>query len=223
MICPHCSVAIHADWAEGRINLPHPARRDWRYESAVCPDCDNAIIVLVELRWLDDEQRLIQGPRFLVYPHSPASPRIDIDAAVPDPFTSDYTEARNVLEISSKASAALARRVLQGILTDQGYRSNNLAQQIDAVLDENDPMKVLPSHIRETIDAVRHFGNFAAHPITEVTSLQIVDVEPEEAEWCLEIIEALFDHYYVTPARARERRDQLNQKLAQAGKKPAKS
>ena len=139
------------------------------------------------------------------------------------PFRSDYTEACNVLEISTKASAALARRVLQGILTDQGYKSKNLAQQIDAVLDENDPVKVLPSHIRDTMDAVRHFGNFAAHPITEATSLQIIDVEPEEAEWCLEIIEALFDHYYVTPARARERRDQLNQKLAQAGKKPAKS
>ena len=117
----------------------------------------------------------------------------------------------------------LSRRVLQGILTDQGYASRNLEKQIDSVLVENDPKKVLSDHIRGTIDAVRHFGNFAAHPITEVTSLQIIDVEPEEAEWCLEIIEALFDHYYVTPARARERREQLNQNLAQAGRKPARS
>ena len=73
------------------------------------------------------------------------------------------------------------------------------------------------------MDAVRHFGNFAAHPITELTGLQVIDVEAEEAEWCLEIIEALFDHYYITPARARQRRDRLNQKLAQAGRKPAKS
>ena len=73
------------------------------------------------------------------------------------------------------------------------------------------------------MEAVRHFGNFAAHPITEVTGLQVIDVEAEEAEWCLEIIEALFDHYYITPARARQRRDRLNKKLAQAGRKPAKS
>ena len=97
------------------------------------------------------------------------------------------------------------------------------AKQTDSVLDEDDLKKVLPGHIRETIDAVRHFGNFAAHPITEVTSLQVIEVEPQEAEWYLEIIEALFDHYYVTPARARERRDQLNQKLAQVGRKPAKA
>ena len=223
MNCPHCTVSFHAEWTENRIDLKHLARRGWLYQSAVCPNCANAIIMLVELKWLDDEQTLVKGPPVLAYPHSLVRPPIDIDAAVPGLFRIDYIEACDVLGISTKASAALSRRVLQGILTDQGYKSNNLAQQVDAVLDENDPMKVLPSHIRETIDAVRHFGNFAAHPITEVTSLQIVDVEPEEAEWCLEIIEALFDHYYVTPARAQERREQLNQKLAQAGKKPAKS
>lgn len=141
---------------------------------------------------------------------------------MPKAFRADYAEACDVLEISAKASAALSRRVL-GILTYQGYESKNLARQIDSVLDEDDPKKMLPGHMRETIDAVRHFGYFATHPITEVTNLQVIDVDPEEAEWCLEIIEALFDHYYVAPARARERLEQLNQKLAQAGRKPAKS
>ena len=141
---------------------------------------------------------------------------------VPDSFKADYVEACNVLLVSPKASAALSRRVLQGILKDNGYQSSNLAKQIDAVLAESDPNKVLPQTIRETIDAVRNFGNFAAHPITEVTSLQVIDVEPEEAEWCLEIIEAIFDHYYVTPAKVAEKRKQLNQKLSQTGKPPAK-
>ena len=149
--------------------------------------------------------------------------RAPVDEAVPESFRSDYVEACNVQGVSPKASAALARRVLQGILTAQGYESTNLAQQIESVLKEDDPKKALPGHIRETVDAVRHFGNFAAHPITELTSLQVIEVEPEEAEWCLEIIETLFDHYYATPARAQKRREQLNQKLAQAGKKPAKS
>ena len=80
--------------------------------------------------------------------------------------------------------------------------------------------RVLPSHIRDMIDAVR---NFAAHSITDITSLLVIDVDPEEADWCLEIIEALVDHCCVTPARAHKRRKQLNQKLVKVGKDPPKT
>ena len=193
------------------------------YQSAVCPDCNNAIIRLVELQWLGDEQRFVRRRRFLAYPQSLANSNIEVDTAVPDRYRLDYIEAHEVLGISTKASAALSRRVLQSILLDQGYESTNLYQQIGLVLAEKDTSKILPSHIRNTIDAVRNFGNFAAHPITELSSLQVIDVEPEEAEWCLEIIDALFDHYYVTPSRALEKRAKLDEKLAKAGKKPART
>ena len=116
------------------------------------------------------------------------SKRMPLDKTVPEPFSADYTEACEVLAISAKSAAALARCVLQGILIEQGYESKNLGQQIEPVLDENDPKKMLPGHIRETIDAVRHFANFAAHPITEATSLQVIEVESQEAKWCGEII-----------------------------------
>ncbi len=39
----------------------------------------------------------------------------------------------------------------------------------------------------------------------------LVDVEPWEAEWCLEIVEALFDHVFVLPAKNRERLERLGQ------------
>jgi len=38
----------------------------------------------------------------------------------------------------------------------------------------------------ESIDAIRNFGNFAAHPLTDQTTPRILDVEPEEADWCLQ-------------------------------------
>ena len=72
------------------------------------------------------------------------------------------------------------------------------------------------------MDAIRNFGNFSAHPITDVTTLQIIDVQPEEAEWCLEIISDLFEHYYVKPAIDSQKLADLNQKLANAGKPPTK-
>lgn len=221
MTCPHCSVAIHAEWEEVSLDLPADEFSKWVCRTAVCPACREPIIRVVQLTWIPHPEGYAKGKEFQAFPRT--SNRAPLDEAVPELFSADYTEACEVLAISPKASAALSRRVLQGILDDQGYKSRNLAQQIKSVLADDDTRRVLPDHIKETMDAVRHFGNFAAHPITELTSLQVIDVEPEEAEWCLEIIEALFDHYYVTPVRARERLEQLNQKLDQAGKKPAKS
>ncbi|WP_197462350.1 MULTISPECIES: DUF4145 domain-containing protein [unclassified Erythrobacter] len=128
-----------------------------------------------------------------------------------------------VLQLSPKASAALSRRCLQSILASHGYASRNLVDQITSAIDEPDASKSLPTAIRENIDAIRNFGNFSAHPITDRTSLQVVDVEEGEAEWCLEILRDLFDHYYVAPAKSAARRASLGSKLAGAGKPAMKS
>jgi Domain of unknown function (DUF4145) len=74
-----------------------------------------------------------------------------------------------------------------------------------------------------TVDAIRNFGNFSAHPVTDLTTLQIIDVEAEEAEWCLETIEEMFQHFYVRPAQAKARKAALDLKLAAAGKPPSKN
>lgn len=50
----------------------------------------------------------------------------------------------------------------------------------------------------------------------------MIDVEPHEAEWCLEIIEELFDHFYVGPAVTKAKKAALDAKLAAAGKPPSK-
>src|SRR5271169_5669088 len=69
-------------------------------------------------------------------------------------------------------------------------------------------------------DAIRNFGNFAAQKITDQTSLQVIDVEPTEAEYCLDVLDSVFDHYYVRPAQAKRVKDALNVKLAAAKKPP---
>jgi hypothetical protein len=55
------------------------------------------------------------------------------------------------------------------------------------LLNETDPSKALPHKLRETVDAIRKFGSRSAHPIDDKTTLQVIDVEPHEAEWCVEI------------------------------------
>lgn len=80
----------------------------------------------------------------------------------------------------------------------------------------------LPSPIAENIDAVRNIGNFAAHPSKSTSTGEIVPVEPHEAEWNLDVLESLFDFYFVQPARAKAKRDALNKKLQDANRPPMK-
>jgi hypothetical protein len=147
--------------------------------------------------------------------HPKAVSRSPIPSEVPKEFATDYAEACLVQADSEKASAALSRRCLQHLLRGKaGIIEGALAGEIQRVLDS----KQLPTHLAEDLDAVRNIGNFAAHPLKSTSTGEIVEVGPEEAEWSLNVLEQLFDFYFVQPARAKARRDALNTKLQGAGK-----
>jgi hypothetical protein len=151
--------------------------------------------------------------------HPKTTTRKPLSHEVPSDFSDDYKEACLVLADSEKASAALSRRCLQHLLRSKaGVKPSDLASEIQEALDS----KQLPSHLADAIDAVRNIGNFAAHPIKSKQSGEIVEVEPGEAEWCLDTLEGLFDFYFVQPALLKKKRNDLNAKLAAAGKPPVK-
>jgi Domain of unknown function (DUF4145) len=225
MKCPHCSIHFHDNWFvdyfdRDRSYLTTKAVTDgqnayWAYRSAFCPGCKDYTIEVALAR---DRQAVIAWRQ--IYPIG--ANRGPVPAEVPQLIARDYVEACNVLPISAKASAALSRRCLQNMLHDAGYRDRDLAREIDQLLDEPDPRKALPHRLRETVDAIRNFGNFSAHPIDDKTTLQVIEVEPHEAEWCLEVIEELFEHFYVGPAMAAAKKAALDAKLAAGGKQPSK-
>jgi hypothetical protein len=145
--------------------------------------------------------------------------RSPIPPEVPREIAEDYKEACAVLADSPKASAALSRRSLQLLLRSvAGIKPGDLSSEIQQVLDS----KTLPTSVAENVDAIRNIGNFAAHPTKSTSTGEIVPVEPEEAEWNLDVLESLFDVYYVQPARAKAKRDALNKKLQDAKKPPMK-
>lgn len=160
---------------------------------------------------------LHNGQQFMVFPrgaHRPPAP-----PEVPEAVGQDYNEACLVFDDSPQASAALSRRCLQHLLVERRVsKSENLSTAIDDALSVHPP-----THIAENLDAVRNIGNFAAHPQKCKNSGEILPVEPHEAEWNLDVLEMLFDFYYVQPARSAARRDALNKKLEEAGKKPIKA
>lgn len=214
-VCPHCQLGFKAP-ANVATLAELAANLDWRVAYQVCTDCDGIILDLVLVR------KTIQGPpkieaRHRVWPKG--SGRAPAPPEVPPDIAQDYTEACLVLNDSAKAAAALGRRCLQHVLrTAAGVKHGDLAKEIQQVLDEG----TLPSHIAESIDAVRNVGNFAAHPIKGEQSGEILPVEPGEAEWTLDVLELLFDFYFVQPARTQVKRAALDAKLAEAGKPPMK-
>jgi hypothetical protein len=211
MKCPHCTVSIHPSWSVNNI-LKDNTGTPWRVRIMTCPDCRLDILTL--------SNTSVATPSRQIYPEG--SNRGAVPADVPKLIAADYNEAAIVLPSSAKASAALSRRCAQAVLRQAGYTQRDLSVQIDAVLGETDPAKAIPTGLRSTLDIIRNLGNFAAHTINDQTTLQIIDVEPEEAEYCLDVLDALFDHYYVKPAEANRRKVALNDKLKAAGKPPVK-
>ena len=113
----------------------------------------------------------------------------------------------------------MSRRCLQNILRKKaGIKEKDLHAEIEEAIKS----KIFPAHISEVLDAIRNFGNFSAHPIEDKQTGAIIDVEEGESEWLLDIIEELFDFYYVQPERVQKRKKALNDKLAKAGKPPMK-
>lgn len=210
MKCPHCLKSYHSKPANNYIGND----KDWNWSVIFekCPSCDKLIIKLEYFGLTGGGAK-----SFLVYPK--AISRTPLSQDVPEGFAKDYKEACLVIADSPKASAALSRRCLQNILREKaGVKRSDLSREIDDVLSS----KQLPSYLAEGIDAVRNIGNFATHPIKSTNTGEIVDVEPGEAEWLLDMLEGLFDFYFVQPAELQRKRDALNKKLAETGKPPMK-
>jgi hypothetical protein len=218
MHCGHCSADYHPETSKRTIGKD----ADWVWEAQweSCPRCGKFNIRLANGPATPDnpnQMLFVHGSR-TVYPRDGVS-RKGAAAAVPPGLAEDYNQACLVLGDSPKASAALGRRALQIILRDHAkVKPQDLSKEIDEVL----AAKQLPSHLANDVDAIRHIGNFAAHPIKSTSSGEIVDVEPGEAEWQLDVLVGLFDFYFVGPAESNRKREAFDKKLADAGKPPLK-
>ena len=224
MICPHCRIAFHDSPVVKRFS--EDSEGQWAIRSRVCPTCQKTIVQL-EL-YLQSGGSSSGGVSVKNYYETPSkslllwpkgSTRPPCPVEVPGLFAEDYKEACIVLPDSPKASAALSRRCLQNILREIAkVKPADLANEIQQVIDS----KALPSHLSESIDAIRINGNFATHPLKSTRSGEILEVVPGEAEWNLDVLEGLFDFYFVQPALTKKKRAALDAKLGEAGKPPMK-
>jgi len=215
MKCPHCLVQFHAQWL--KFDLGDDIDGEWTLLYFKCPSCSRFVCGLKKEYKIYNEDGNYTGKTktefILVRPKVTA--RSSLPDSVPEKYSKDYSEACLVLSDSPKASATLSRRCLQNLLREVvKVKPSNLSNEIEEVIKSGK----LPPHLSNSIDAVRNYGNFAAHPIKSEKAGEIIDVEPGEAEWLLEVLEGLFEFYFVQPAILKAKKDALNKKLKDAGK-----
>ena len=200
--CPHCKIV-------NRFEKATNAKYDTDIEPFFIYNQSNKSFVELS-RCTNCSKIVICFEKQMIFPSSPK--RDSAPKEVPTEIANDFNEACLVEHISRKASAALARRCLQNLLHNQGIKKKDLNAEIDEVITK------LPSHLSKAIDAIRNIGNFATHPTKYTNSGEIVDVENEETEWTLNVLEQLFDFYYVQPAITEAKKNALNTKLKALGK-----
>lgn len=120
-------------------------------------------------------------------PHSHAKP---FPEYIPEPILSDYNEACAISDLSPKASATLSRRCLQGMIRDYWEISDKtLYKEINALKNK------VSEEVWESLDSVREIGNIGAHMEQDINV--IVDVDVDEAKILIELLEILFEEWYI--------------------------
>jgi hypothetical protein len=236
-ICPTCGISslliIRDEKAHALYNFDDDSRK-YRATIANCanPDCNEIILLWQRIgfetvqktyeayeefhSWEEDEIRILSQE--ILLPKISSFSR-QVAKEVPELYKNDFLEACNVLPISPKSSAAISRRLLQNILREHfKIVRPDLFHEIDEFIKTQNA----PSLLNKEIDAIRKIGNFAAHPLKSTSTGLIVDVEPGEAEWLIEVLEDLFDFAFVKPKESEEKLKRLDAKLQDIGKPPKK-
>lgn len=174
------------------------------------PDCISATIVASIHEAVYYGGTLSVQPNALMHfskrlwPESSSRPQPEF---IPEPIREDYYEACAIRDLSPKASATLSRRCIQGMIRDfAGISKARLVDEIDE-LRKRVASGAAPKGVSEesvdAIDHVRGIGNIGAHMEKDINL--IVSIEPDEAQILIDLIESLFDEWYVARQKREER------------------
>jgi hypothetical protein len=207
-VCPHCNypqvgtgnnhdsidwLAMIGETAIGKIGV--------RLEAVAClNDKCKQVSLIATLK----QQTMKYGNPVLgddlkdwrLMPESGAKPQPEF---IPEALRLDYLEACRIRDLSPKASATLSRRCLQGMIRNFcGIAKGSLDAEIKALKtlidDDKAPRGVTPESV-DAIDQVRSVGNIGAHMERDIDL--IIEIDPGEAQLLIELIETLFDEWYI--------------------------
>ena len=204
MECPYClkSIAMpHGNFFMGAT------RQQKIFVTPVrCPACDEISLVVTEtstgaITLQNTQARHLQvGMETVFFPGIelnqtqvyPRRMRLQEFQCVSKHVNNDFNEAREVLLISPKASAALSRRCLQAILREkEGISLRTLKDEIDEAISRN----IYGKKINKHLDSIRKVGNAAAHPMNSGITGDLVEVQEDHAEFLIRVLLSILEHY----------------------------
>ena len=139
--CPYCEVKAHQQWS--LTTLVYMGNTLKGLSSATCFNCKEYSL------WLDEK---------IIYPRTSSAPLPSED--MPKNVKYDFLEARNTVESSPRAAAALLRLVIQKLMIHIGEKGKDLNQDIGNLVKKGK----LVERVQKAVDSVRVIGNNAAHP-----------------------------------------------------------
>lgn len=139
--CPNCEVYAKQIWGPLHFHR-YGTHQGTRMSAAECTHCSS------HSYW--------HGENLLVPSASTVEmPSIDL----PEACKGEYLEAREIIDISPRGSAALLRLCIQKLLKELGKSGNNINGDIADLVKEG-----LPLLVQQSLDICRVVGNNAVHP-----------------------------------------------------------
>ena len=227
MKCPSCGEHSRADWRpfeteteqgraitlRGATEPLEDVRLDWTRCSN--EECEQLIIRVHEQRLTGQAVPLLRTDSWIARPQFRETER-SIHALIPEPFRTDYAEAAVILSLSPRMSAVLSRRILADLLEKYAALTQfSLTARIDKFAADADH----PRQLRENLHHFREIADFGAHTQKDDQSA-VIDVGTRDAEWMLDLLDRLFEHFIVTPAQDRKMREAMDDRIEDAGRKP---
>jgi hypothetical protein len=168
------------------ITCPHPDCREFRLSVSLHREDINFM-----------PTRAVSKPQ-LSWQLVPAANSKKFPDYIPAALLEDYQEACEIRELSPKASATLSRRCLQGMIRDYWkVTPGSLYDEIEQIKD------LITNDEWSAIDGVRQLGNIGAHMKKDIS--EIIGVDPGEAEALTDLIELLFEDWYIARHQRAER------------------
>ncbi len=197
MECPHCGSEF-----EGKPHvfaLGEDQDGSWQVSNARCPVCDRLIVGLCTK----------DGCTYPVRPAMFTRPRLSED--VPAEYADDYHTASQIISYSPEAAAAIGRRSLHRFLASVVHAGHGgLADQIR----QAGLAPEVPGYLKQALRMLATVAKLETDSVKSVRPESITSVEPGEAEWLLDVLQALFDLYFVQSARMQRKQDAMEEKIA---------
>jgi len=151
--CPHCGVLSEQTWSNRGVTCGYTQKQpngnnvpsSYPLENTSVAKCTNCNLFSL---WHNEK---------MVYPLTGNVEMANPD--LPEDIKNDYNEAKDIVNISPRGSAALLRLAIQKLCMHLGEKGKNINDDIASLV-----KKGLPQTMQQALDSVRVIGNNAVHP-----------------------------------------------------------